>query len=123
MLWAPVVPVLAAVSVWVAVIVYAPSTESAVVGVKVQTPAAQVAVPLCVDAPVIETDTVALSPIAVPHVPPKVVTVALLRYGNVRTRPLTVVSVTTGSVLSTVMLCGLLVPVLPAVSLWVAVTE
>ena len=44
-------------------------------------------------------------------------------YGNVRTVPLTVVSVTTGSVLSTVMLCGPLVPVLPAVSLWVAVTE
>ena len=45
--WAPLVPVLAAVSVCVAVTLYAPVAESAVVKVKVQAPAVQVAVPFC----------------------------------------------------------------------------
>ena len=42
--------------------------------------------------------------------------------GNVRTVPLTVVRVTTGAVRSTVMALAPLVPVLPAASVWVAVT-
>src|SRR5262249_51496481 len=76
--WAPVVPVLPAASVCVTVTVYAPSAENAVVGVKVQVPAAQLVEPLCVLAPVIEIDTVAASPMAAPQVPPNAVTVALL---------------------------------------------
>src|SRR5262245_54229929 len=120
---APVVPVFAAASVWVAVIVYAPSAERAVVGVNVHVPAVQLAVPFCVLAPEMETETVAASPIAAPHVPPKAVTVTLLRYGKVRAVPFTVVSAISGSVLSTVMLCAPLVPVLPAVSDWVTVAE
>ena len=86
-------------------------------------PAAQVAVPFWVLAPVIATETEALSPIAAPQVPPSVVTVALLMYGKVRAVPLTVASVTTGMVLSTVIDCAPDVPTLLAVSLWVAVTE
>ena len=39
-----------------------------------------------------------------------------------RAVPLTVVSVTTGAVLSTVIVCAPLVPMLLAVSVWVAVT-
>ena len=93
------------------------------VGVKVQVPAVQVAVPFWVLAPVIATETVALSPVAVPQVPPTVVTVALLMYGNVRVVPFTVVSVTTGVVLSTVIDCAPLVPTLLAVSVCVAVTR
>jgi hypothetical protein len=75
---APVVPVLAAASVWVAVIVYEPSADNAVVGVKLHVPAVQFAVPFCVLAPVIATLTVVLTPAAVVHVPPKLVTVALV---------------------------------------------
>ena len=78
--------------------------------------------PFCVLAPVIATDTVALSPAAVPQAPPTVVTVALVEYGKVRTVPLTVVSVTTGAVVSTVIVWAPLVPVLPAASVCVAVT-
>ena len=55
-----------------------PFTDSAVVGVNVHTPAAHGAVPLCVLAPVIDTETVAGSPAAVPHAPPTVVTVAFV---------------------------------------------
>jgi hypothetical protein len=123
MTWAPVVPVLPAASVCVTVIVYEPSVDSAVVGAKVKVPAVHAAEPLCVLVPVIDTETVAASPKAAPHVPPKAVTVALLRYGKVRAVPFTEVSTTTGSVLSTVMLCGPLVPVLPDVSDCVTVTE
>jgi hypothetical protein len=119
----PVVPMFAAASLWVTVIVYAPSAESAVVGVNVHVPAVHGAVPFCVLVPLIATETVAASPIAAPHVPPKAVTVALLRYGKVRAVPFTDVSATCGSVLSTVMLCAPLVPVLPAVSDCVIVTE
>ena len=84
-------------------------------------PAVQVPVPLCVLAPVIDTETVALSPIAAPQVPPTVVTVALLMYGNVRAVPFTDVSATTGRVVSTVIDCAPEVPTLLAVSLCVAV--
>ena len=79
--------------------------------------------PFCVAVPVIATETVALSPMAAPHMPPRVVTTTLLEYGNVRTVPLTVVSVTTGVVLSTVSDRAPDVPVLPDVSLCVAVIE
>src|SRR4051794_31307572 len=120
--WAPVVPVLAAVSVWVAVIVYAPLAESAVAGVKIHVPAVQVPVPFCVLAPVIETAMLLLSPVDSPQVPPTVETVALLMYGNVRVVLLTLVSATTGMVLSTVIDCAPLVPTLLAVSVCVAVT-
>ena len=93
-----------------------------VVGVKFQTPALHAGVPLRVLAPVIDTDTVAASPGNAPHAPPMVVTVAFVVYGNVRAVPFTLVSVTTGAVLSTVIDFAPLVPVFPAVSAWVAVT-
>ena len=100
-----------------------PSADNAVVGVNDHTPALHAAVPLWVLAPVIATDTLALSPSPEPHEPPTVVTAAPLKYGNVRAVPLTEPTVTTGAVLSTVMLCGFEVPVLPAVSDCVTVTE
>src|SRR4051794_1177224 len=118
---APLVPVLAAVSTWVAVIEYAPSAERAGAAVYVQVPAAHVPVPFCVVAPVIAIEIVELSPIAAPQVPPTVVTVALLVYGKVRGVLLTLVSVTAGSVLSTMTDCAPLVPTLLAVSDCVAV--
>ena len=79
--------------------------------------------PFSLPAPVTEIETVALSPDAVPHAPPTDVTTAFVRNGNVRAVPLTVVSVTTGAVLSTVIACAPDVPTLLAVSDWVAVTE
>ena len=48
------------------------------VKVKVQAPAVQAAVPFWVLAPVTATDTVALSPAAVPQAPPTEVTVTLV---------------------------------------------
>ena len=94
--WAPLVPVLPAASVWVAVTLYVPVADRAVANVNVQAPAVQVAVPFCVLAPVTATETVALSPAAVPQAPPTEVTVTLVVNGNVRAVPLTDVSVTTG---------------------------
>ena len=79
--------------------------------------------PLCVLVPVIVTDTVAFTPAAVVHVPPKVVTVALVVYGNVRVVPLTVETVTVGAAVWTVIDLAPEVPVLPAASDCVAVTE
>src|SRR5262245_64503828 len=98
-----VVPVLPAVSDWVAVIVYVPFAENAVVGVKFQAPLMHVAVPLCVLAPVIDTLTVVLTPAPVVQAPPKVVTVALVVYGKVRVVPLTEVSVIVGAAVWTVI--------------------
>ena len=118
---APEVPTLLAVSLWVAVIAYEPSAESAVVGVKVHALAVQVAVPFCVLAPRIATDTVGLTPAAVVHAPPRVVTVAFVLKGNVRTPPLTVVNVTVGAAVLIVIDCAPLVPVFVAVSVCVAV--
>ena len=121
---APLVPVFVAVSVCVAVMLYVPFADSAVVGVKVHTPAQHVAVPFCVLVPVIATDTVAASPAAVPQTPLSVVTVAFVTYGNERTVPLTVVRVTTGAVVSTVIaLAPLFAAVRRALSVWVAVIE
>ena len=81
----------------------------------------QGAVPFSELGPLDAIATVAVSPAAVPHAPPTEVTVLLVVNGNVRAVPLTVVSVTTGSVRSTVTLCAPLVPVFAAVSVWVAV--
>ena len=83
----------------------------------------QVAVPLWVLAPVIATETVAASPAALPHAPPTVVTVVFVVYGNERAVPLTVVSVTTGAVVSTVIVFAPLLALLPATSVWVVVSE
>src|SRR5262245_62738557 len=82
----------------------------------------QLAAPFSLPAPLTVTETIVLSPERTPHAPPTDVTTWLVRYGNVRTVPFTDVSETTGTVLSTVMLCAPLVPVLPAVSDCVAVT-
>ena len=69
------------------------------------------------------TLTVAGSPAALPQAPPIVVTLVFVVYGNERTVPLTVVSVTTGAVVSTVIVFVPLVPVFPPASPWVAVRE
>ena len=119
---APEVPTLLAVSVWVAVTAYTPLAESAVVGVKVHAPVVHVVVPFCVLAPVIATDTVGFTPAAVVHTPPRVVTVALVTYGNVRAVPFTDVTVTVGAAVWIVIVFAPLVPVFAAVSVWVAVT-
>jgi hypothetical protein len=103
--------------------VYVPSVENAVVGVKFHALDEQVAVPLCVLAPVIETLIVVLTPAAVVQDPPKVVTVWLVAYGNVRVVPLTEDKVMVGAAVWTVIDFAPDVPVLPAVSDWVAVTE
>ena len=118
---APLVPTLLAVSLCVAVIAYAPSVDRAVVGVKVQAPVVQAAVPFCVLAPRIATDTVGFTPAAVVQVPPTVVTVAFVVNGKVRAVPLTVVMATTGAAVLMVIVCAPLVPVLVAVSVCVAV--
>src|SRR5262245_11684926 len=123
MLCAPLVPVLPAVSPWVTVTVYTPFADNGIVGVMAPAWAMQRAVPFCVVAPVIATDTVAFTPVAVVHAPASVVTVALVVNGNVRATPFTVVSVTVGAVVCTVITFGPEVPVFPAVSDCVAVTE
>src|SRR5690349_20720503 len=97
MLWAPLVPVLPDVSDCVIVTEYTPSAANAVVGVNVHALAVQAAVPLWLLAPVIATETVALTPAAVVHAPPIVDTVALVMNGNVRAVPFTVPSVTVGA--------------------------
>src|SRR3954467_13929243 len=99
---APLVPVFDAVSVCVAVTVYAPFAANALEKVYVHAPAVQGAVPFSELGPLAATATVAASPVAVPHAPPTDVAAAFVVNGNVRVVPLTVVSVTTGSVRSTV---------------------
>src|SRR4051812_32541672 len=99
-----------------------PSAESAVVGVKVHAPVVQGAVPFCVLAPVIATETVGLTPAAVVHTPLTFVAVGVVVEGEVRAVPLTDVTVTVGAAVWTVMDFALLVPVLEAVSVCVAVT-
>ena len=90
---------------------------------KVHALAAQAAVPLCVLAPVIDTETVVFTPAAVVQAPPTVVTVAFVEYGKVRAVPFTDVSVTTGALVWIVMVLAPLVPTLLAVSVCVAVTS
>ena len=80
------------------------------------------AVPFCVLAPAIAIETVGLTPAAVVHVPPSVVTVVLVMNGNVRAVPFTVVIATTGAAVLMVIDCAPLVPVFAAVSVCVAVT-
>src|SRR3954464_1063782 len=98
-----------------------PSNDSAVAGVNVPAPAAHAAVPFCVLAPAIAIDTVGLTPAAVVHAPPSVVTVAFVMNGNVRAVPFTVATVTTGAAVLMVIDCAPLVPVFVAVSVCVAV--
>src|SRR5262245_48669433 len=118
--WAPLVPVLPAVSVWVAVTLYVPVAESAVAKVNVQAPALQGAGPVCGLASVAAPESVELSPEAVPHAPLTDVAVTLVVYGKVRTVPFTEVRLTTGAVVSRLIVCAPLAPVLPAASFWVA---
>ena len=63
-----------------------------------------------------------LTPAAVVHAPPTVVTVALVAYGKVRAVLFTEVSVTVGAAVWIVIVFAPLVPVLVAVSVCVAVT-
>ena len=92
MVCAPLVPVLPAVSLWVAVTEYDAVGRQRRGGREAsRRPSVQVAVPFCVLAPVIATETVVLTPAAVVQVPPTVVTVAFVVNGKVRAVPLTVV--------------------------------
>src|SRR4051812_21933309 len=99
-----------------------PSAESAVVGVKVHAPVVQGAVPFCVLAPVIATETVGLTPAAVVQTPLTLVTVVFVMYGKVRGVAFTEVTVTVGAAVWTVIDLAPLVPVFDAVSVCVAVT-
>ena len=83
----------------------------------------QVALPFCVLAPVMDTETVVLTPAAMVHVPPSVVTVVFVVYGKVRAVPFTVATVTVGAEVWIVIALAPLVPVFVAVSVWVAVTS
>src|SRR5262249_8018011 len=121
--WVGLAPVLPAVSVCTAASVYVPVAESELVGVNVHAPATHGAVPFCVLAPGMVTETVAASRIAAPQAPPKFVTTRFVEYGNVRGTPLTFTSVTTGAVLSTMRVWAPDVPVLPDVSDCVTVIE
>ena len=100
-----------------------PFADRAVVGVNVHAPRSHGAVPFCVLAPVMATETDAGSPAAVPHAPPTVVTVELVTNGNERAVPFTVVRVTTGAVVSTVIDLAPLLAELAAASVCVAVIE
>jgi hypothetical protein len=115
-------PLLPAASVCEAVTTYVPDAESAGDGAKLQLPAVHGAVPFWVAAPVIAMETVGLSPAAVPHAPDTAATVDAVVYGKVRGVPLTLVSVTAGAVVSMMTVCAPLEPVLPPLSVCVAVT-
>jgi hypothetical protein len=71
---------------------------------------------------VIATATVALSPGAVPQVPPTDVSGALVVYGNVRGAPFAFARLTAGATVSTLIVCGPLDPVFPTLSVCAAVT-
>ena len=86
----------------------------------VQALALQAAVPFWLLAPEMATLTVVFTPAAVVHTPPIVLTVVFVMNGNVRTVPFTEVSVTVGAAVLMTIVCAPLVPVLPAVSDWVA---
>ena len=88
----------------------------------VQALAVHVAVPLWVLAPVIETEIVVLTPAAMVHAPPTLVTVALVMYGNVRAVPLTDVRLTVGAAVWIVIALAPLEPTFVAVSVCVVVT-
>ena len=98
------------------------SAVSTVVSVRVQLPAAHEVVDGAVAAPLIRGETVAVSPVKVPQVPPIVVTFVFVLCGKVRVIPFTVVTTTTGAVLSMVTVRATAVPLFPAVSVWVAVS-
>ena len=120
--FAPEVPTLVAVSLWVAVSEYTPVADSATAGVNVHRPVEQSALPFCVLAPVMATVTVALSPAAFVQVPPTLVTVVFVESGNVRALPFTVVNETVGATVSTEIAFAPLSPTLPAESDCVAST-
>ena len=124
MFCAPVVPVLVAASVWVTVTrVGAARRRAPGRWCTTTRPRCRPGCRSGSPAPVIATETVAASPDAVPHAPPSVVTACSSCTGTTRAVPFTVVSVTTGAVVSTVIVFAPLSPVFPAVSAWVAVTE
>ena len=77
-----------------------PSADTGVLRVSSQDPPEQVAVAGVVPAPSMSGVTVSRSPSAVPHAPPIEVTAALVRYGKTRVAPFTLVTVTTGAVVS-----------------------
>ena len=77
-----------------------PSADRTGEVVYVHEPDEQVAVPVWLAVPVIDTLIVAESPARVPHEPPIEVTLTLVVNGNVAAAPLTWVMVTTGAVVS-----------------------
>jgi hypothetical protein len=114
---APEDPVLPAVSAWVADAVNDPAKPRGVGRVAVHEPAEHDVLPDCVELPVTDQLTVAESPVSVPQAPPIDATATLLVVnGKVAGDPFSCVSVTSGAVLSRVMLRGAALPVLPAPS-------
>jgi hypothetical protein len=93
-------PVLPAVSSWVADRVHVPFPDSRELRVSSHDPEVQDVVAGSVAAPSINGLIVAESPGAVPHVPPIEVTRDRVEKGNVRTEPFTVVTATSGAVVS-----------------------
>ena len=71
----------------------APFTESELTNEYDQAPATQVAAPFSLPAPDTDTDTIVLSPAAVPPAPPTAVAATFVRYGKVRAVPLADASV------------------------------
>jgi hypothetical protein len=102
--------------------VIGPVADTAVSRVRVHTPDAQVAVDGEVANPLSSGVTEAESPAAVPHAPPIVETEALVLYGNDRTAPFTLVTVTTGAVVSAATVTVLLFPLVDVQDRWTAVT-
>src|SRR5205807_65317 len=72
--WLPLLPVFPAKSDCVAASVYEPCADSALVSVALQAPDEHVAVPFSLAVPLTDQPTLVLSPDAVPHAPPIVVT-------------------------------------------------
>src|SRR5205085_6604254 len=114
--WLPLLAVFPTRSDCVATSVYVPCVDSALVSVALQAPDEHVAVPLSLAVPLTDQPTVVLSPDAVPHAPPIVVTFWFVEYGKPTALPLTFVNDTTGAVLSIVTDSLPLLPVLPAKS-------
>ncbi len=114
------VPVFVAASPCVADSVEVASADNGVVSVNVQLPLEHVVVAGNVPTLLMSGVTIAESPVAVPHSPPIDVTLAFVKYGNDRAEPFTLVTDTTGAVLSIVTAFELAVPVFVAASPCVA---
>jgi len=115
-------PVLPAASSWVADRVHVPFPDSRELRISSHEPEVQDVVAGSVGAPSINGLIVAESPGAVPHVPPIEVTRDRVAKGNVRTEPFTVVTATSGAVVSEPTDTGLLSALVAVQARYTAVT-